>query len=444
MEQPKPLNIVLLEHRQDYRAIYGINLTLYLGAKVLTAKTINESMKIIDEEDIDLIFVNNDAYGQDLAQNLFYILEKDQRELPFYVIGNTKLSRDLVTTFDVQSQLRDVIKSIAKKESITAKIMTEIEHPLFFPLPMDFIVPGWQTVVEIYIHIGDEYKVAFKRDEIIFAEQLEEQKKSGNSQLYVNRHKRLKFVNSLTLQIIAKLNNPDLSLNERMTTTEVAYQMVMEQARQIGVADSTMALANSCIDSMNIIVDSIPKLNTLLKNLMNNPGSYRYKQGLLINYIASHIIKKTKYPSKEQQEIISFVSFFHNIALTKDEYAQIHSDKQLEKSDLTDKEKDLIKKHALIAAKLVLTAEQKIPYEAGIILKQHHGSSKGLGLSNLSASISPLAIIFIFAQEWTNIILKYELDKERPHKLKIIEMLHRKYNIGGFNKILPLLHTLDF
>lgn len=219
--------------------------------------------------------------------------------------------------------------------------------------------------------------------------------------------------------------------------------MVMEQARQIGVADSTMELANSCIESMKTIIETIPTLDSLLKSLMEQTGSYRYKQSLLINFIGSHIIKKSKYPSKSQQEIFSFVSFFHNIALTKDEYAMIHTDDELEASDLSEKEKNLIRKHAILAAKLVTDSEKKIPYEAAIILKQHHGSGKGMGLSNLSASISPLAIIFIFAQEWANIILKFEHDDKKPTKKQVIEMLSKKYNLPGFNKILPILHTLE-
>ena len=322
-------------------------------------------------------------------------------------------------------------------------MMAESDQPLYYPLPTEFIIAGWQTLVEIFIKTSDGYRVAFQAEEIIFSEQLEEHISDGNTKLFVLRDKRLKFVNSLTLQMTAQLNNPNLSSEERINLTRVAFQMVMEQARQVGVGDSTMELAKTCIDSMTQIVESIPTLDKLLKDLMENTGSYRYKQSLLINYIGSHIIKKTKYPSKSQQEIFSFVSFFHNIALSKDEYAKIHTDKELEESNLTLKEKKLIEKHAIIAAKLVGDSDTKIPYEAGIILKQHHGSSRGLGLSNLSASISPLAIIFIFAQEWTNIVLEYENDENRPDKKTIIEMLYRKYDLKGFHSVLPILHTLE-
>ena len=443
MESNKKLNIILLEHRLDYKAIYGMNLTLYLGANVITSKTSKETMGIITEQDVDLVFINNDAYVQDIAQELFTHMEKQLITIPLFIIGNTKLSSEKIQKFESHVQLREVIQSIAKSKSITAKMMAESDQPLYYPLPTEFIIAGWQTLVEIFIKTSDGYRVAFQAEEIIFSEQLEEHISDGNTKLFVLRDKRLKFVNSLTLQMTAQLNNPNLSSEERINLTRVAFQMVMEQARQVGVGDSTMELAKTCIDSMTQIVESIPTLDKLLKDLMENTGSYRYKQSLLINYIGSHIIKKTKYPSKSQQEIFSFVSFFHNIALSKDEYAKIHTDKELEESNLTLKEKKLIEKHAIIAAKLVGDSDTKIPYEAGIILKQHHGSSRGLGLSNLSASISPLAIIFIFAQEWTNIVLEYENDENRPDKKTIIEMLYRKYDLKGFHSVLPILHTLE-
>ncbi|MBT7609663.1 MAG: hypothetical protein HN576_07895 [Bacteriovoracaceae bacterium] len=443
MAEITQMNIILLEHRLDYKAIYGMNLTLYLGANVITTKTIQETMNIISEQNIDLIFINNDAYVQDIANDLFTKMEKNLTTVPLFIIGNTKLNNDLGEKFESNCQLRDVIQSIAKSKSITAKMMSEMDQPAYFPLPMEFIVPGWQTIVEIFIKRSDTYRIAFLAEEIIFSEQLEEQKADGNNQLYVDRDKRLRFVNNITLQMTAKLNDPNMELTERVKVTEVAFQMVMEQARQIGIGDSTMELANSCIESMTSMVKSIPSLDKLLKNILKNTGSYRYKQSLLISYIGSHIIKKTKYPSKTQQEIFAFVSFFHNIGLHKDEYAMIHTDEQLEESNLSEKEKILIERHAIIAARLVTNSGKKNPYEVGIILKQHHGSTKGLGLSNLSPNISHLAMIFIFAQEWTNIVLNFENEERRPNKKQVIETLKRKYDLKGFYNLLPILDTLE-
>ncbi len=52
--------------------------------------------------------------------------------------------------------------------------------------------------------------------------------------------------------------------------------------------------------------------------------------------------------------------------------------------------------------------------------------------------------VFLFAQEWANLVFKFENESERPSKAEVIKMLHKKYNKPGFNKILPILHTLEF
>jgi len=438
---PHPI-IVLLEHRPDYCAIYGMNLTLYMGADVRVANTIKEVVDLVQAEKVSLIFVNNNAYTQDISLKLWNIFESKQIKTPLFVMGNSGVPQEHVTLFDSNIELKYVLQSIAKQINITAKDMIKRESPEYFPLPMEFMVPGWLASIDIYSLVSGSHEIVFKKDDVILEGTLEELEHTNNFQLYVKKNHRLKFVNNLTNQISAKLNDPNLSAEDRCKVTATGYQMVMEQARKIGIGESTMELANSCIKSMIKLVEMDQTLDSLLDNLMSSTDSYRYKHSLLINYIGSHIIKKIPWGNKEQQEKFAFVSFFHNITLTKDEYVMITSESQLAKSNLSPKEKELISKHALLSAK-ILGKNKDIPYGAEVIIKQHHGSKDGVGLSKISMAISPLAIIFMFAEEWANIILKTESKSSRPNKKEVIMKLHQKYNIPAFNKILPILHTLE-
>jgi len=435
--------IILLEHREEYQAIYGMNLTLYLGVDVKVATTIKSAMDLIEEYDPVLLFVNNKAYGQDMGEELWKLFDQKQLKVPLFVLGNAKVPLDEVTVFDSKIQLRDVLRSMAKTLNITATKMMEKEYPEYFALPSEFVVPRWQTSIEIFIKNFDDYEIYFEPDDVITSYELEILEKDNNFQLYVDRHDRLKFVNSLTGQICAKLNDPNLSPKERIEVSATAYQMVMEQSRKIGIGESTLELANSCIESMTKLATEIPKLDDLLKVLLSDRTGLRYKHSLLINYIGSHIIKKTKWGSREQQEKFAFISFFQNISLKKDEYVLISSEKLLNDSNYSDSEKEHIRNHALESARLV-SGIDKVPFGAATVIKQHHGSNKGVGLSSLYLSISPLAIVFLFAEEWANLVFKYEDLTKRPSKEEIIRMLHKKYNMAGFNKILPILHTLEF
>ncbi len=435
--------VILLEHRLDYQCLYGLNLYVYLGVEVLVAITIKEVVEFIQKNDTALIFVDASGYSVDVAHDLYRYLEKENLKIPYYVIGKTKAPSSEVTIFDSNIQLKHILQSIAKSLGVTAKIMAEKSVGKYFPMPLKFILPGWQTEYDLLIKNGTQLVPKVSKDNIIDCDLIDELEGNTDS-IYIESIKRLKFVNSLTSQIFAKLNDPTLTPQERVKTTATAYQMVMEQSRRIGIAQSTLDMANKSMDSMKAVIEICPKLDDLLDLIMRDQSSLRYKLSFLISYIGLHIIKKMPWSSKEQQEIFSFLAFFHNIALTKDKYIKYRSDNDIESSDLDTEEKKLIINHAQNAAILVGKAGNKIPFGTDTIIKQHHGSKRGVGLSKISLHISPLAIVFIFSEEWAMIALDSMEKQKKPNKQKIIKQLHTKYNYASFNKVLPVLHTLEF
>ncbi len=444
MLMKKSFKIVLMEHRVDYRAIYGLNLSIYLEAEVEVAKTIKEVISLVENGEIDLVFINNDAYSQDVAQDLWKIFEEREVRAELIVLGKTLVPQDYVTVFDSKIQLRDVLQSVARIMGVTSRDMVEKYKDEYYPLPMNFVVPGWQTNVDIFVRQHNEFIKVFNIEDVILSGELEYLEDGDLQQVFIKSKQRLKFANFITIQLSAQLNNPKLTIDERHRVTGVAYEMVMEQARQIGITTTTMDLANDCMKSMKAIVKGVHKLDKLLGYLLKMPTSYRYKQSLLINYIGSHILKKMKWASRDQLEVFTFCSFFHNIALYKDAYVKIRDDHVLEKHKyLTRREKELISKHALAAARLVSEVPDKIPYEATIILKQHHGTSSGIGFNNISRKISPLAMIFVLAEEWANIVLEYETETKRPSREEVYELIAAKYNFPDYETILPALRTLE-
>lgn len=436
---------ILLEHRVDYKALYGLNLYVYLGIEPIVCSTVRGVIDALAKhKDIDLIFVDNNSYSVDVGQELYsYLVEKGiDDKIPYFIVGKTKAPSMHITIFDSNMQLKYILQSVAKAVDVTAKTMAETVFPEYFPLPIEFVLPGWQCASPVFRKTDDGYIQVFDDQDIILCEIIEEYEELGEEALYVESAKRLRFVNSLTLQISAKLNDPNLSPQDRVTTTAKGFQMVMEQARKIGVTQTTMEIANDCMESMNTIVECTADVQSLLDNLLNDQTTYRYQHSLLTLYIGTHIIKNMPWGNKEHMEKLAYMCFFHDIALTHDNQAKFRSDEELMNSDLPEKEKKLIFGHALTAAKLMSNVPG-VPFGMDSLLKQHHGSGNGRGLSKINMTISPLAIVFIFAEEWTDIIFKNIESDMQPDKKKIIKQLHVKYNIPAFNKILPVLHTLE-
>ena len=436
--------IVLLEHREDFRAIYALNLYVYLGARVVVATTVKDAIDQIKGLDIALVFVDTRAYVTDIAFEIYRHIQSHGLKIPLFVIGKTDIPHAEATVFDSNIQLKDILKNISKSLSITAKLMAEKKVPEYFPLPVEHFLPGWYCATELYTQQAgdDQYLPAYSTEDVITQETLETLESNNQKFLYVQSKSRLRFVNSITGQIVAKLNDANLSAEERVKTTATAYQMSMEQARSTGVTETVLELVNSCIDSMVTTVTEIPSLKKLLELLFSDTLTQRYRLSLLVSYVGGHIIKHMQWGSREQQQKLVYASFFSNIFLVKDEFLLLRSDAEVDASGLSAKDKNIVKNHALFAAKLA-SQVHKAPIGVDAIIKQHHGSKSGNSLSELSPSISPLAIVLIIAEEWALAIMKnQEMDIEQDSEA-VIQLLKAKYTHPTFAKVIPALEGLD-
>jgi hypothetical protein len=77
------------------------------------------------------------------------------------------------------------------------------------------------------------------------------------------------------------------------------------------------------------------------------------------------------------------------------------------------------------------------------IIRQHHGQLNGIGFSDhYGANVSPMAIVFIVAEEYTRIIMKREagpFDRE-----EMMRELKDVFPTSRFAKIVEKLATVSF
>jgi HD-GYP domain-containing protein (c-di-GMP phosphodiesterase class II) len=204
-----------------------------------------------------------------------------------------------------------------------------------------------------------------------------------------------------------------------------------------GMTEQAIELAERSVQNMANIIDDFDEIEELLKNLKSNSNSYRYQHAVLNSALSYNIISKIEWGSAEQKEKVCFISLFHDILLETDEQAKISSNKELKNSELSTKEKKLVEQHALKAS-LLIKSHPKAPYGADSIILQHHGMLNGIGFSKeLNSSLSPLAIVFQIAEEYTDQLLN--VDPEFFKKDNVISALKEKYNKGMFKKVVETL-----
>jgi response regulator RpfG family c-di-GMP phosphodiesterase len=196
------------------------------------------------------------------------------------------------------------------------------------------------------------------------------------------------------------------------------------------------------IKSMANNVVKTKKIGDLIKRLKTNKVSYLFKHVQLTTFFGFHILQKIDWGTKEQVEKLAFTAFFHDIVLTNDKQASIHSNEDLRQAKFNPKEKELVNKHAQIAAGFI-NQMPSAPMGVDQIVRQHHGTLNGIDFSDhYSTNISPLATVFMLSEETAKILLSAP-DTDTPLEF-LINKLKDKFTTARFKKYIEILEQVQY
>ena len=443
------IKVLFYEPRLDFLHVYCLNILVYTDAKIIISSNQEEALAISAEEDLDFIIINNsnkENKKKDISFHLNNSIKHSKKRPNVLLIGGNHCE---FVNFEVKksdANLKDIIKFIASHAQITAKDMSELWTKEYYPIPIHYLLPGWQSIKNLYVdqqprEIG---RPAIRAGEIISNSFLENIKKVGHEYLYVKSSGRLDLVSSFSSSVLEVLSTDSgIDLRRRNQETSNAYEMVSEQVRSIGVTETSMELAKASIISMEKMIGEIDNIQALYDQIREDELSLRYRHGLVTAYVATHLLNNTDWGHKNQIQLITYMSFFHDMVLTEDYMLKYEHDSDVMESDLSDLEKSIVINHARLAAKIV-SSTKGFPSGLDVLIKQHHGCKMGNSLNKISMGISPLAIIFILSEEWANLSLEAEEVGKAYTKDKIIRYLKRKYEFPNFLKLIHLLDELDF
>ncbi|MBT3981637.1 MAG: hypothetical protein HOE90_09815 [Bacteriovoracaceae bacterium] len=419
---------VLLEESEKKRELFALNLNMYVGTDVIareSQKAVIELLEILPE--IDLIIVRNTIGGKDAASELIQYLKAKQLEIPVIVLGGPSKNEEHAEVLSEDCEMPDVVKAAAKLLGVTAKMMAEKNSPEFFPIDLKFFYNLDSSPCDVYVRIhkgkGDyQFVKRIHQSDTLDEDSLEKYSTKGVKELYVESKFRLSFTKYFTETLVKKLDDDTLTTAERMKLGATSYDFVAEDLQNLGLTEDNIALASASIKAMSKNVAQTPKLRSMLASLMSNKASFRYKHCQLLTFITFHIVGNMEWGSKEQTEKLSFVAYFHDIILTDDVEALVHTIEDFEKFDGSKEVLDRVKKHAMLASELTKNYPS-LPIGADTLIRQHHGTKNGVGFTDHpSAGISPLAVVFIVAEDFVHRLLKKgveNFDKESAlHKME--------------------------
>lgn len=437
------MNLTLLvENNQQIEAFYRLNLFTWLALETVVAHDAAGAMKVLgapEGKHVNLIIVRAKIGKENSALELMNFLQAKSLPLPVIVIGPGKEVPGSFAHMANSLQLKTMIQGAAKALGITAQAMSEKVVPDFFPIPITFFSTLRRAVCPVY---GKDKNLLIDKNKDIPADLVKKLETSGVTELFVSKMDRLEFVNTITSELVATLKDEDLSTDEQITAADSTLVLAAKKLVSIGITDETVTLAQKSMETMKKNTKINPKLSKLLDRLLANKASYLFTHTQLLSYIGLHIIKNIDWGNPEQEEKILFIAFFHDIALEKDEHGKIKSQLELKKAELSEMDKSLVDRHAQIAAELV-SKFPHAPMGADQIIRQHHGNLNGVGFSeHFGNNVSPMSIVFIVAEEFTRIVLKYA-DTEL-NRTQMIRELKDNFPTSRFQKVIELLNTITF
>jgi response regulator RpfG family c-di-GMP phosphodiesterase len=420
-----------------------LNLSTWLGLELLTKKKGEFALKYLEENSsqVGLIIVRSKIEKEATAKLLSEYLKLKNLSIPMIVIGPGEFPG--LPQVPNSLDLKALIKTAAGALGITAKDMSAKVVPDYFPIPILYFHVIKRSVVTVYAddleHAG-KYKIALEKNKDFDSQTITGLVEQGITHLYVDKMDRLEFVSNVTSELISMLEQQELSEDEQVSATDKNMELLSRKLLTLGITEETVTLARKNMASIRTSVKKNPKLSRLLERLLSNKASYLYKHTQVLTYVALHIIHNIEWGNEEQEEKICFICFFHDIALETDAQCKIKSNNELRAAGFSPEQKALVEKHAQIAAEFV-SKFPHAPMGTDQIIRQHHGQLNGIGFSDhFGANVSPMSIVFIVAEEFTRIILKYE--GANMDRTAMIKELKAEFPTSRFAKIVDKLNTL--
>jgi HD-GYP domain-containing protein (c-di-GMP phosphodiesterase class II) len=434
---------LLVENNPRIESFYKLNLTTWLGLETIIEPKAESAMQYIEShhEQVQLIIVRYKIQKELTAQILINFLKEKGLNIPFIVIGPGEVPD--VPCVANSLDLKLLIKMAASALNITAKEMSSKVVPEYFPIPIQYFQSIKRSVCPVYFKgAGEGHNYHLKVDKLIDfdADFNASLLREGENFLYVDKMDRLDFVNNVTSELMSALEVEEISEDEMITALDKSIELLSKKLLTIGIKEETIVLAKKNIAIITANAKRSTKLSKLLDRLLSNKTSYLYKHTQILTYIGLHIIHNIDWGNADQEEKICFIAFFHDIALETDEQGKISSNSELKKSKLSEEKRILVEKHAQLAAEYVAKFPHA-PMGSDQIIRQHHGQLHGLGFSDhYGANISPMAMVFIVAEEFTRLILEQDslvLDRDA-----LIEQMKTTFTTNRFQKIVQKLETI--
>ncbi len=416
----------------------------------VAAKSIN------DHQDISLIISDFDMPSKNGdALYLNYIRSK---KIPTLLItGRTKYEIPHFNEFESDSEQNLYLQKPANvtmlleylskyKKDFLKKLQTNKEQSYsnfekylrinnFTCIPISMLKKYGNHSIDIYVKLHSDRltKIVQKENEApLDLQQLTEYEKKGFIDVFINKDDFLFISNEMMTTISQKTKEKNKISPSELAGLQVNISFVNLQ--NLGINEDQIAEVTNIIEETVENIFSDKNIESKIKTLMKN-YSYHTSHSILCMYIASNIIKKTKFSYEETLRKIAMASFFHDISIDNDtaerELSEIQNNNVEGLSNLQKRLIEHPRQSALIFKKL---KDDKFN-EVIKIIEEHHEApnAKGYPRGLDAFQITPLSALFILSHEIANNLYRYNYNREMLELM--LKNAEKDYAQGNFKNI---------
>jgi hypothetical protein len=449
------LNFLIIESDSRVLDLLTQGLMPEFNANVITEYDFSSIEQIILSDSVDLIIVRNhfemNNKHVDSAKDLLNLKYDLKKGPPVIVLGDFHFPGQPFKSLSDRFRIEELFRLIVKVLNITPEQIKHFKLPEYVPLAIENFYLMDKACCDFFIKLdsadSEKYIKRLSFGDAIDKEVIEKYQNNKVRNFYVKKKDHPNLLNELLQQSLEKIVNVSKSGKNIHEINSKTFGISQNLIEAIGISSHTVRLANASIYSMVKSIQGHQKMQSLLDELLSNTSSYAYKRNYLVSAMCCEIAPYMEWGSGTQLDVqiekMTFLSFFHDIFIREEQHLKIFSNQEAKNLDLESCE--IVLNHANKAASLIQSFP-KTPGGVDLLIKQHHGTTSGVGFApHYSASISPMAIVFIVLEKYAFHILKYDHKELKKKSIveSIFEDLYEEFNLPSYKKVVKILKKLS-
>ena len=380
--------------------------------------------------DVDAL-ICDDTHVKELARTCI----KNNLPLDFIYIGNQSFHIPDLNFHKISKEqnLLEYVKNNLNHKCVP--ITSDSEHR---SIPIRYLYSVQKSPANFYYKVQKEafahYVKLINQNELISHKSLKTKQDKGLKELWIvkeDKPKLISFFNSIYLAILDKNN-----ISNAYIDRDKIHNDIFELLTSIGLNDNSIKLAACAIKDLEENME--PSLIKAINKMLKVSGSFAYKKTYLTCIIISLFGKELSWITVNHLESLQLCAFFNDVFLTTPDMHSITSDFDLNNAaSMSSKEIAIVEKHAEMASEWI-EKQNAVPPETIRLIKQHHGSSNGIGFTTeFDKSITKLSQMFIVCEEFSDLLLNTSNNK--PNIAAILKQIKEKFSTKTIHELTDAL-----